>query len=90
MTRIDETLEMALCRQVDPEMWFPEKGRSGNVNAAKAVCRACPLYQPCFEAALYLDVDGIWAGTSPKERVKIRRTLGIRLPNNNSWDGEVA
>jgi WhiB family redox-sensing transcriptional regulator len=67
----------ALCRDTDPELFFPV-GTTGQalvqIEAAKAVCRQCEARAACLEFALATNQDsGIWGGTSEEERRKIRR-----------------
>jgi WhiB family redox-sensing transcriptional regulator len=62
----------ALCEQVDPELWFPERG--GDTLAARRLCHTCPYEFECLEYALRHDIRfGIYGGTSARERQKIRR-----------------
>jgi WhiB family redox-sensing transcriptional regulator len=62
----------ALCAQVSQEMFFPEKG--GSVRDAKRICGSCDVRQKCLEYALSLESNpvGIWGGTSPLERRRMR------------------
>lgn len=63
----------ALCAQVDPEAFFPEKG--GSTRDAKRVCEACDVRAECLEWALENDERyGIWGGLSERERRKLRRS----------------
>lgn len=67
----DSWMEQALCKQADPEMFYPEKG--GATSAAKRICRACPVRQECLNHALDHDERfGIWGGLSERERRKLR------------------
>ena len=67
----------ALCRDEDPELFFPigTTGPAiGQVVQAKAVCRRCPVMEPCLEWALRSGQDsGIWGGTSEDERRQLRK-----------------
>ena len=64
--------DAALCLQVDPEIFFPEKG--GSTRAAKRVCAACTARPECLEFALETDQPhGIWGGMSEPERRRLRR-----------------
>ena len=64
--------ERALCAQVDPEIFYPEKG--GINREAKAVCLACPVQVECLDYALDRGEDfGIWGGTSENERRRLKR-----------------
>lgn len=59
--------DSALCAQVDPEIWFPERGESNR--AALAICRACPVRQECLQNALaFGDEYGVWGGTTSHDR----------------------
>lgn len=62
----------ALCAQVDPDLWFPERG--GAVSAAQRICRGCPVRVECLADALVNgERFGIWGGLSEPER---RRLVG--------------
>lgn len=56
----------ALCAEVDPDLWFPDRG--GRSLDAKRVCRRCPVAGPCLDYALEYPVHGIWGGTTVEER----------------------
>jgi WhiB family transcriptional regulator, redox-sensing transcriptional regulator len=67
----------AACRDVDPELFFPEPGQVPQVAQAKQVCAGCAVRGPCLEAALHGpqahdDHTGIFAGTTARERVRLR------------------
>lgn len=67
-----EWVESALCAQIDPDYWFPEKGAA--VPAAKRVCARCPVQQECLETAMENDERfGVWGGLSESERRQLRR-----------------
>jgi Transcription factor WhiB len=59
-----------VCRQVDPELWFPDKGQSARV--ATRICAACPVRAECLAYALERDERfGVWGGLSERERRKL-------------------
>jgi WhiB family transcriptional regulator, redox-sensing transcriptional regulator len=67
----------AACREVEPELFFPDSGQVPQVAAAKAVCAGCGVRGPCLEAALHGpqardDHSGIFAGTTASERMRLR------------------
>ncbi|MEV7282855.1 WhiB family transcriptional regulator [Streptomyces sp. NPDC093111] len=62
----------ALCRQVDPELFFPEPG--GSTAKARAICIKCEVREPCLQLALDRGEPGVWGGTSKNQRQAIRRT----------------
>lgn len=62
----------ALCAQVDPDGFFPEKG--GGTRAMKRVCAQCPVTEQCLRYALDRDEShGVWGGKSATERRKLVR-----------------
>lgn len=79
MNRI--TRSFALCREFDPDTWFPT-GDSGpalmQAEEAKAVCRQCPIRDACLDYALRMGIDfGVWGGFTETERRAIIRRNGV-------------
>lgn len=68
----------ALCAKTDPELFFPEKGRSAG--PAKAICRKCPVIQECLNYALTapISIAGVWGGTDEDDRRELRRATPKR------------
>jgi WhiB family redox-sensing transcriptional regulator len=67
----------ALCRDEDPELFFPI-GTAGpaatQVEAAKVVCGRCSVIEDCLSWALETGQDaGVWGGTSEDERRALKR-----------------
>ena len=61
-----------LCKESDPEAFFPEKG--GSTREAKRICLGCEVKDACLEYALANDERfGIWGGLSERERRRIKR-----------------
>ena len=67
--------EFAVCAQIDPELFFPEKGTNTRAGAAlaKKICSTCPVTEQCLKEALRIEQIfasrfGIWGGTTPHER----------------------
>ena len=85
---MDDWRERAACRHSDPDLFFPV-GDTGpavdHAEAAKAVCRQCPVRVDCLEYALTSNQDaGVWGGATEEERRKLRRQRrisrqGVRL-----------
>lgn len=81
--------EAPLCGQTDPDMFFPVDHLDGiiskfeyysNERQAKEVCSKCPYKLQCLSFALdRSDVQGIWGGTTTRERAAIRRGRGVKL-----------
>lgn len=64
--------ERALCAQIDPEVFFPEKG--GSTREAKKICGGCEVRTNCLQTALDHDERfGIWGGLSERERRRLRK-----------------
>ena len=73
----DDWRDHALCRDTDPELFFPV-GTTGPAlvtqDHAKRVCANCAVQQACLDYALDTNQDsGIWGGLTEEERRAIRR-----------------
>lgn len=69
--------ERAACRHTDAELFFPT-GSTGladdQIQAAKAVCRSCPVQDPCLRFALKTNQEsGVWGGRDEDERRRMRK-----------------
>jgi WhiB family transcriptional regulator, redox-sensing transcriptional regulator len=67
----------AACAQIDPELFFPQPGQAPQAAAAKQICAGCTVRGPCLEAAVHGpqardDHSGIFAGTTARDRVRLR------------------
>ncbi|MEV5840365.1 WhiB family transcriptional regulator [Streptomyces sp. NPDC051985] len=68
-----------LCLREDPDLFFPIGSfNSGPVaiqtDAAKAVCRQCPVMEKCLAWAVDAGpIEGIWGGTTEGERRAMSR-----------------
>ncbi len=68
----------ALCTEVDPELFFPERG--GSTREAKQVCMACEVRTECLEHALATgERYGIYGGKSERERRALAGRLGSEV-----------
>jgi WhiB family transcriptional regulator, redox-sensing transcriptional regulator len=59
-----------VCTQADPEAWFP--GQGDPVQPAKRICDRCEVKDPCLAWALEHHEDGVWGGTTARERERMR------------------
>ena len=65
----------AVCVQVDPELFFPEKS-GDHATAAKTVCNSCPVIEECLSYALTNFEVGVWGGTTTNQRKGMRARAG--------------
>lgn len=75
--------EGALCRQTDPEIFFPEKGEKNTV--AREICSRCEVREECLEYVDRVEADmpvydfhGIFAGMSRAERLSRREEISLK------------
>ena len=57
-----------------PDWWFSHL--PDEIFAAQQVCLGCPVIDACMDEAIRLGSDashGVWAGTTPQDRVNMRR-----------------
>lgn len=67
MASNQEWQDLAACREIPVEMFFPPAEQESEV--AKAVCANCTVRQPCLEFALSeAERFGIWGGLTSQER----------------------
>jgi WhiB family redox-sensing transcriptional regulator len=70
------------CRSADPEIFFPVSGRgtsTGQIAQAKRICASCEVRQLCLDFAMRNgERDGIWGGTTPEDRTRVRQSEAAR------------
>lgn len=65
-----------VCAQTDPDLFFPESAGESRIKMAivKPLCDSCEFKVLCLEYAVARpELQGIWAGTTEKDRQRIRR-----------------
>jgi hypothetical protein len=66
-----------LCLRHDPEVFFPETLE--DPTPALAICGCCPVRGACLATALDVgECDGVWGGTTPRERRFMRAAWSER------------
>jgi WhiB family redox-sensing transcriptional regulator len=69
---VNEWLEKAECKNVDPEIFFPEQGES--LKPARKYCDICMVREECLEyAVVNFIVEGVWGGTSGRQRRALKK-----------------
>ncbi len=67
-----EWMAFAACWGEPSAVFFPDQGSMGE--AAKALCAGCSVRIECLDYAMANeDLEGIWGGTSSRERRRMRR-----------------
>ena len=83
----DDWRTHARCKGQPVEWFYPEPNT--NIGArARAICATCPVQQPCLNWAVIHENYGIHAGTSPRQRERLRpQAAGYqwRCPLCNHW-----
>lgn len=75
-------LSQGLCREVGTEFFFSEEGNENDTSIysfARKICSGCQVKQTCLDWAVKHEGYGVWGGTTPRERMLIRRKLNITL-----------
>ncbi len=89
--RPDDWRESALCKDEDPELWFPLGHISPSAlyqaEQAKSICYACSVRFECLEDVLNSgDSFGIRAGFDEQERLKTHPDTLRRLASETQAD----
>lgn len=65
----------------DPDLWFADGHSKTRQRKAIAICRTCPVRAACLAHALTVrGLDGIWAGTTPNQRTRLRNHTPKPVP----------
>jgi WhiB family redox-sensing transcriptional regulator len=66
-------LDFAACVGKDAAIFFPGRGDTHAMRAAKAICDGCTVRAQCLDYALeHGEHHGVWGGVSERERRRIR------------------
>lgn len=64
----------AACRGLAVSIFFADKGDADTIRAARETCAACPVVVACLEEAILNEPGwGVWAGTTVRDRQRLRR-----------------
>jgi WhiB family transcriptional regulator, redox-sensing transcriptional regulator len=78
------------CLSADPDLFFPigtGSAVTSETRMALRICAGCPVRRECLDFAMRSpELDGIWGGTTPAERLKARRRAEYRRRTSGpSW-----
>lgn len=77
---VDDWRGHALCRDEPPELFFPlgqSEAAARQTEAAKQVCRRCPVCRECREWALsQVRLEGVFGATDVTDRQRLRASAG--------------
>ncbi|OEJ26825.1 hypothetical protein AS594_22400 [Streptomyces agglomeratus] len=83
----DPGLKAALCKGIEPELFFPERGDRRSAALAREICAQCPVVAACLADALASEGDaghsmrfGIRGGKSPEQRYAIYQRTAPAAP----------
>ncbi len=66
--------DVALCRGLDPEIFFPDPDDEEAASDAIEICGECPARELCLEWAIARrEKNGVWGGATVRERRRIIR-----------------
>jgi len=69
--------QRVLCRG-ETALYF--SGATESVEKAMAICRTCPVREPCHTTAMSdPDLEGVWGGFTARERREMRRQVALSL-----------
>lgn len=63
--------DRALCTSADPDLFHPSGQGSADGVWAYRICFDCPVIDECLDAGMD-ETHGIWAATTPRQRIEIR------------------
>jgi WhiB family redox-sensing transcriptional regulator len=70
---VEEWIDDALCKEIGGDIFFPTTEHD-TAKEAKQVCAMCPVSLECLAYALtFSAVDGVWGGTTERERRRMKR-----------------
>jgi WhiB family transcriptional regulator, redox-sensing transcriptional regulator len=75
----------AACRGCPPAEFFPPA--EDPAEAAKSVCRLCPVQDPCLDHALRYREAGVWGATTERERNRMHRAGARQVMSATSQTG---
>ena len=80
----------AACAGRDPDEFHPVGADAEQLALIRLrpLCHTCTVYRECHDWALHHETEGIWAATTPTQRRRLRRSLGIAQPNGTGLEAQ--
>ncbi len=86
----------AACSPSDAELFFPAVISRGTTKEAKEICAGCPVIEQCRRGVDKLEAaqtfpywHGVWAGETPLERLRHRRSAQAASSPEKPHEGSV-
>jgi WhiB family redox-sensing transcriptional regulator len=77
------------CLSADPDLFFPIATgvvAAKQVTKAQRICADCRVQKQCLDFAMKTgEVHGIWGGTTPEDRIRVRRQHMRRRRAHRAW-----
>ena len=69
--------ELRACQAMDPEIFWLDADTDADVpnHIALAACNRCEIAVSCLEWAMVHERLGVWGGTTPRQREKLKRGI---------------
>jgi WhiB family redox-sensing transcriptional regulator len=68
----------AACRGLPTDWWFSERGENEVFATAQAICKACPVVEPCRDYGLaHASLTGTWGALSERQRRLERQRMRV-------------
>ena len=73
-----EWMTQARCSEVDPELFFPERGDATSPRKARIICNSCEVKVECLQYSIDNDERfGIWGGLTENDRRRLRKGRAV-------------
>src|SRR5579872_1969649 len=80
------------CVSADPDLFFPIATgvvAASQFRKAQLICAGCGVRQQCLDFAMHNgEMNGVWGGTTPEERIRARRAQmrRARRAAHRAWE----
>lgn len=79
-----EWMENARCKNMGSELFMSENQK--DIKEAIAICLGCPAVKSCLEYAIANKEQGVWGGTTERQRTRLIRykdqKISVKLKQN--------